>query len=182
MTDANSGAPSGLPGGAGAGHWVLDPAKSSADISHKTMWGLVTVRGSFSELSGEGEVGADGSVTGALKVGASSVNTKNSKRDKHLRSAEFFDADAHPHITFTAKDARLDDSGNLAVSGDLEAAGTSRPLSLTAKVSEASADSATLTASVDVDRTEYGMTWNQLGMVKGPATVSVTARFTRQPA
>ncbi len=180
MTEASSSAPSGLPGGASAGHWVLDPAKSSANFSNKTMWGLVTVRGSFAELTGEGEVGADGSVSGVLRVGASSVNTKNKKRDVHLRSADFFDAGAHPHITFTARDARLDESGNLAVSGDLEAAGTSHPLSLTAKVSEASADSATLTGSADVDRADFGMTWNQLGMVKGPATVSVTARFTRR--
>jgi polyisoprenoid-binding protein YceI len=181
MTEASSSAPSGLPGGAGAGHWVLDPAKSSASFSHKTMWGLVTVRGSFAELTGEGDVGADGSVSGVLHVGASSVNTKNKKRDEHLRSADFFDAGAHPHITFTAKDTRLDESGNLAVTGDLEAAGTSRPLSLTVKVTEASADSATLTGSADVDRADFGMTWNQMGMVKGPATVSVTAHFTRQP-
>ena len=86
-------------------------------------------------------------------------------------------ARARPEPT---QDARLDESGNLAVSADLEAAGTSRPLSLTAKVSEASPDSATLTGSVDADRADFGMTWNQMGMVKGSATVSVTARFTRQ--
>lgn len=183
MTDADSSAPGGLPGGAGAGHWVLDPQKSSVGVSQKHMWGLITVRASFSELAGEGEVKADGSITGTLRVGAASVDTKNSKRDKHLRSADFFHADTHPHITFNAKDARLDDNGSLAVSGDLEAAGTTRPLSLTANVSEASQDSATLTATVSVDRLDYGMTWNSMGMmVKAPATVSVTAHFTRQPA
>jgi polyisoprenoid-binding protein YceI len=183
MTDADSSAPAGLPGGAGAGHWVLDPQKSSVGVSQKHMWGLITVRVSFSELAGEGDVSADGSVTGTLRVGAASADTKNSKRDKHLRSADFFHAGTHPHITFTAKDARLDDKGGLAVSGDLEAAGTSRPLSLTANVSEASQDSATLTATVNVDRLDYGMTWNRMGMmVKAPATVSVTAHFTRQLA
>lgn len=182
MTDAASGTPSGLPGGAGAGHWVLDPAKSSAEISQKHFWGLVTVRGSFLELTGEGDVGADGSVTGTIRIGAASVSTKNARRDKHLRSADFFDADAHPYITFTARDAKLDDAGNLLVSGDLEAGGTSRPLSLTAQVSQASADSATLTASADVDKLDHGMTWSPMGMVKGPATATVTARFTRQPA
>jgi polyisoprenoid-binding protein YceI len=183
MTDADSSAPAGLPGGAGTGHWVLDPQKSSVGVSQKHMWGLITVRVSFSDLAGEGDVSADGSVTGTLRVGAASVDTKNSRRDKHLRSADFFHADAHPHITFTAKDARLDGKGALAVSGDLEAAGTSRPLSLTANVSEASQDSATLTATVNVDRLDYGMTWNRMGMmVNAPATVSVTAHFTRQPA
>jgi polyisoprenoid-binding protein YceI len=182
MTDAVNGATSGLPGGAGAGHWVLDPQKSSVGISHKTMWGLMNVRGTFSELSGEGDVGADGSVIGALEVGTASVDTKNSKRDTHLRSADFFDADAHPRIMFTARNARVEESGGLAVSGDLEVAGTSRPLSFTAKVSEASANSATLTADIAVDRAEFGMSWNQAGMIKGPATVSIKAHFTRQPA
>jgi polyisoprenoid-binding protein YceI len=177
MTDAVNGATSGLPGG--AGHWVLDPQKSSVGISHKTMWGLMTVRGKFSELKGAGDVGTDGSVTGTLEVGTASVDTKNKKRDIHLRSAEFFNADAHPHITFTAKNARLE-GGGLAVSGDLEVNGTSRPLSFTAKVDEASADSATLAADVVIDRSEYGMSWNQMGMIKGPATVNVAARFTRQ--
>jgi len=183
MTDADSSAPAGLPGGAAAGHWILDPQKSSVAVSQKHMWGLITVRVRFSELAGEGEVGADGSITGEVRVGAASVDTKNAKRDKHLRSADFFHADAHPHIIFTARDAKLDENGGLAVSGDLEAAGTSRPLSLTANVSEATPDSATLTATVNVDRLDYGMTWNSMGMmVKAPATVSVTAHFTRQPA
>jgi polyisoprenoid-binding protein YceI len=181
MTDAANGA-TGLPGGASAGHWVLDPQQSSVGVSHKTMWGLMTVRGSFSDLHGEGDIAADGAVSGTFEVGAGSVDTKNSKRDIHLRSAEFFNADAHPRITFAVKDARVDQAGGLVVSGDLEVAGQSRPLALTAKVSEASADSATLTADVDVDRADSGMTWNQMGMVKGPATVSIKARFTRQSA
>lgn len=182
MTDPISGAPSGLPGGAGAGRWVLDPQKSSVGISHKHFWGLMTIRGTFSDLSGEGEVGADGSVTGKFQVGAASVDTKNKQRDKHLRSADFFHAEAHPHISFTVKDAKVGTAGELAVSGELEAGGTARPLSLTAKVSEASPDSATLTATADVNQADHGMTWNRMGIIKGPATVSVTARFTRQPA
>jgi polyisoprenoid-binding protein YceI len=182
MTEANSGVPAGLPGGAGAGHWVLDPQKSSVGFSHKHFWGLMTVRGSFSELAGEGDVGTDGAISGTLKVGAASVNTKNSQRDRHLRSADFFSADAHPHITFTAREARIDPAGNLAVSGELEAAGVARPLVVAAQVSEASPDSATLTANVDVDQVAHGMTWNRMGVIKGPATISVNARFTRQPS
>ncbi len=181
MTDPGSGAPSGLPGGAGAGHWVLDAGKSSVSISHKHFWGLMTIRGTFSDLAGQGDVAADGSVTGSLQVGAASVDTKNKQRDKHLRSADFFHAEAHPHITFTVQDAKFGAAGELAVGGELEAGGTARPLSLTAKVSEATPDSATLTASADVNQAEHGMTWNRMGIIKGPATVSVTAHFTRQP-
>lgn len=163
------------------GHWVLDPAKSSVRISHKTFWGLSTVRGSFSVLSGEGDVGADGSVTGKLVIGAGSVNTKNGKRDTHLRSADFFKADEHPEIVFTAATAKAGSSAGLTVSGELEAAGISRPLSFAAQVTEKAPDTATLTAEAEVDRAGYGMTWNQLGMLTGLTKVSVVARFTRQP-
>jgi polyisoprenoid-binding protein YceI len=181
MTDTTEG-PEALLRGSGAGHWVLDPQQSSVKIGNKTLWGLSTVRGSFSEVSGEGDVAADGSVTGKLVIGAASVNTRNSKRDTHLRSGDFFKADEHPTIVFTAREAKLDSSGRLAVTGDLEAGGTSRPLSFTATITDATPEAATLSAEAEVDRLSYGMTWNQLGMV-GPRTqVSVVARFTKQGA
>lgn len=179
MTDTTEG-PAALLGGGGVGHWVLDPQQSSVKIGHKAFWGLQTVRGSFSELSGEGDVAAGGSVTGKLVIGAASVNTRNSRRDTHLRSKDFFKADEHPTMVFTAREAKLDSAGDLAVTGELEAAGVSRPLSFTATITQASAEAATLTAEAEVDRAGYGMTWNQLGSLTGLTKVSVVARFTKQ--
>jgi polyisoprenoid-binding protein YceI len=183
MTDMADEAPAALlSGGKAAGHWVLDPAGSSVRISHKVFWGLLPVRGSFSELSGEGDVTQDGSVSGRIEIGAASIDTKNKQRDTHLRSADFFKADEHPSIVFTASEAKLEPSSDLTVSGELEAGGVSRPLPVTAKVTQVSPDSATLSAEADVDRASYGMTWNMLGIIRGVAHVSVVARFTKQPA
>lgn len=163
---------------AGASTWVLDPARSSVSLRHKTMWGLVTVRGTFSEVSGVGEILPDGSAQGRLEIGAASLETKNAKRDKHLKSADFFSADAHPRIVAQLRHAtRAGDT--VAIDGDLTVAGKTHPLSFTATVAEATPDAVTLRAEVQVDRASYGMTWNQLGMVKGPATVSVVASFAR---
>jgi polyisoprenoid-binding protein YceI len=180
MTETPSDSPTGLLSDA-VGHWVLDQDKSSVRISHKTFWGLASVRGSFHQLSGAGDVGADGSVTGRIVIGAASVNTKNAKRDTHLRSADFFKADEHPEIVFTASTAKPGSASGLAVTGELEAAGISRPLSFTAQVTERTPDTATLTAETEVDRAGYDMTWNQLGMLTGPTKVSVVAQFSRQP-
>jgi polyisoprenoid-binding protein YceI len=163
-----------------AGHWVLDPKQSSAQISHKTFWGLSTVRGSFSELSGEGDVAPDGSISGKLVIGAASVDTRNAKRDTHLRSADFFKADEHPTLVFTTREASFDSAGHLAVTGEFEAGGVSRPLSFTATITDATPEAATLTAEADVDRIAHGMTWNQLGMVASHTKVNVVARFTKQ--
>ena len=62
------------------------------------MWGLVTVRGAFGELAGSAEILAGGAARGRLEIGAASLNTKNAKRDKHLASADFFNAADHPSI------------------------------------------------------------------------------------
>jgi polyisoprenoid-binding protein YceI len=174
----------------GPSQWTLDAARSSVTLRHKTMWGLVTVRGAFGDLAGSAEVGADGSARGRLEIGAASLDTGNAKRDKHLRSADFFNADAHPHIVVDLQRADLPGEAGRAghtgqagdtvtVTGQLTVAGVTRPLSFTATLAEVSESAVTLRAEAVVDRAEFGLTWNQLGMLRGPATVSVLARFTR---
>jgi polyisoprenoid-binding protein YceI len=162
-----------------AGRWVLDPAHSSVRFHSKTFWGLVTVKGTFGAVTGEGEVGSDGAVHGTLSVDAASVDTKNAKRDKHLRSADFFSADQHAAIVFTANSVTPSpvSPDSVQVTGDLTVAGTSRPLAFPARITSATADEATLEAEVTVDRADFGITWNQLGMLKGASTVLITARY-----
>jgi len=55
-----------------------------------------------------------------------------------------------------------------------------RPLTFTARTSDTSADAVTLTADVIIDRADFGMTWDKLGVAKGAATITVVAHFTRQ--
>ena len=76
-----------LDDGTVAGRWVLDPAGSRAEFHVKHFWGAVTVHGSFSQITGGGSVGSDGTVTGRLSIEAASLGTGNKKRDEHLRSA-----------------------------------------------------------------------------------------------
>lgn len=166
--------------GGSAGRWLLDSAKSSVTMHQKTLWGLVTVRGAFSEIAGEGVVGPVGSVRGTLTIGAASLDTKLTKRDEHLRSSDFFDAANHPEITYTATAAELDRHPTVVVHGTLEISGVSRPLTITATVTDTSTGRLTLETEIEVDRSEFGMTWNKLGMMRGPTTASVVACFTRQ--
>jgi len=184
MTAANSNNPVGqdvAPFG-GPTNWLLDPAATTAAFSSKTMWGLVTVRGRFSQVAGSGEILADGSGRGRLQIGAASLDTKNRKRDEHLRSADFFNATDHPQIIVDIAQATLADSGSAQVTGTLTVAGTTKPLSVTATLSEAGEQAITLAAETDIDRADFGMTWNRAGMVKGKAHVSVVARFVKSPS
>ena len=83
---------------AGPSTWTLDPARSSVALRSKSVWGLVTVRGSFGELAGNAEILPGGAARGRLEIGAASLDTKNAKRDRHLASADFFNAAEHPSI------------------------------------------------------------------------------------
>ncbi|MFD4551325.1 YceI family protein [Streptomyces sp. NPDC058466] len=174
--------PSGSLSDVGAGRWTLDPAGTSVQVQHKTIWGLVNVKGVFTKVSGEGEVLAGGGAHGSVTVDAASLDTKNAKRDKHLRTADFFDVDKHPSLVFTATSVTPAGDGTAQVTGDLTVIGTSRELSFTAQASEVSADAVTLTAEFPVDRAQFGMTWNQAKMLKPLTFVTITARFTRQSA
>ena len=161
------------------GTWQLDAAASTVGIKHKTMWNLVTVKGTFGAVHGQGEVRADGSAVGTLTLDVASLDTKNAKRDTHLKSADFFDAENHPEITFVVRSAELRDGEKVHVIGQLTARGISRPQSFTARLVGADADALTLDAEFSVDRDHFGMGWNQLGMIRGLTTVSATLRFTR---
>jgi polyisoprenoid-binding protein YceI len=163
----------------GPASFKLDPAGSAVSISHKAMWGLARVRGSFSKLSGSAEILADGSARGRFEVDAASINTKNGQRDKHLKSADFFNAAEHPLIVVDLTHAAAQGSDRVATSGTLTVAGRTRPLSLTATITEATEQTITLRAEADIDRADFGMNWNQLGMISGPAHVSVVARYVR---
>ncbi|MCX4909216.1 YceI family protein [Streptomyces sp. NBC_00878] len=161
------------------GLWQLDPARTTVAIKHKTMWGMVTVKGAFGGVTGEGEVQPDGTARGTITLDAASLDTKNAKRDEHLRGSDFFDAERHPSLVFAVRDAVVRQDDTVEISGQLTARGISRPQSVTARVTGASADAVTLTAEFTVDREQFGMTWNQLGMMRDLTTVTATLGFTR---
>ncbi|MEU6257459.1 YceI family protein [Streptomyces sp. NPDC047043] len=164
------------------GVWQLDAAASTVALRHKTMWGLVTVKGTFTAVGGHGEVGADGSATGTITLNAATLDTKNKKRDEHLRSADFFDVENHPEITFAVRSAKAGAGDSVEVSGQLTVRGISRPQSLTARLAGADADALTLDTEFTVDRGEFGLGWNQMGMIRGLTTVAATLRFVRTAA
>ncbi|MFB6782073.1 MULTISPECIES: YceI family protein [unclassified Streptomyces] len=167
---------------AATGSWTLDQDATTVALRHKTMWGLVNVKGAFTGVTGEGEVGADGSAHGSVTLDATSLDTGHAKRDAHLRSADFFDTDRYPTLVFTADSATPDARGNVEVAGRLTVHGTTRPLAFSARTTESTATAITLTAEIDVDRADFGLTWNKGGMIKGPATLALTVRFVHLPA
>jgi polyisoprenoid-binding protein YceI len=161
-----------------AGSWALDAARSEIGLKSKSIWGLVPVKGVFREVTGTGTVSAAGDATGTITVAARSIDTKNKKRDEHLRSADFFDVARTPDITFAAEQVTPSAEG-VTVSGALTVRDRTRPVSFAARVSGDEAQ-VVLDGETEVNRADFGLTWNQLGMTSMNNTITVHAVFTRQ--
>ena len=158
------------------GSWTLDASRSAIGLRGKSMWGLAPVKGTFREVAGSGTVTPDGQVSGTVTVTSASVDTKLSKRDTHLRSADFFDSDAHPHITFRV-DRISPSSRGVTVVGALTVRDRTQPVTFDATISALDANEVRLDAEVRVNRAEFGLTWNQLGMVSMQNAITVHAVF-----
>jgi polyisoprenoid-binding protein YceI len=141
--------------------------------------GLAPVNGVFGEVSGDGAVSADGEVSGTVTVAAASIDTKNTRRDTHLRSADFFDSSNNPDITFTAEAVRPSDQG-VAVTGALTVHGRTRPLSFDAAAAVHGDGEVRLDAEVHINRADFGLTWNLMRMASINNTLTIHATFTRR--
>jgi polyisoprenoid-binding protein YceI len=162
-----------------AGEWILDPARSTVSLKSKSMWGLVPVKGVFRQVTGNGTVSPAHEVSGGITVAAASIDTKNAKRDTHLRSADFFDSDNYPDITFTV--ASVSPSGQgVNVAGTLRVRGTARPLTFDGTATVHGIGEVWLDAEVHINRADFGLTWNRLGAVTMNNTLTIHAVFTKR--
>jgi polyisoprenoid-binding protein YceI len=166
-----------LKAGSLAGNWTVDPARSSVSLHSKSVWGLVKVKGSLGDVGGRGTVSPEGDLTGEITVATAALDTKNAKRDKHLRSEEMLSSEKHPVITFAVASVSLAD-GAVTVAGTLTVRDQSRPLTFPATIA-LEGSTALLDATVQVDRSEFGITWNQLGMASMINDVTIHAVFTK---
>jgi polyisoprenoid-binding protein YceI len=160
-----------------AGTWTLDPARSEVHLHTRHTWKLLPLHGVFSEIGGSGTVTPAGAASGVITVGADSINTKNPQRDKHLRSAAFFDVANHAEFTYTADSVRPADGG-VQVTGRLTVRDQTRPASFGATVT-VTGDEVTLDGEIPVNRADFGLTWNFLGIASMHNKIAVHAVFTR---
>ncbi len=164
-----------------AGVWNLDRDRSTVGFSIKNFWGLLNVKGTFTDLTGDGQITGRGAIFGRLEIQVASLRTGIGKRDEHLRSADFFDADRHPEITVevTAIEPTAVNAATLAATFTIK--GVTAPVPLPVQVTEVGSGAMRVTANAVVDRDQFDIGWNQLGMVAKEATVSADAYFVRAP-
>jgi polyisoprenoid-binding protein YceI len=146
-----------------AGTWSLDPVHSRVDFEVSYLAG--TFKGEFHELGAKLTVDGDqASLEGTAKI--SSVDVKDENLSAHLQSPDFFDAERHPELRFAAQDIRLDGDGKVSVTGGLTIKGVTRPVQVTGTVTAPIADYTGndrigLNLRTSVDRTDFGVDWNQ---------------------
>jgi polyisoprenoid-binding protein YceI len=139
------------------------------------VYGLMTVKGCFDRC--EGTLKVSGRPAVALVIEVDSLDTKNKRRDKHLRSDDFFDVANHPQVRFEADVADLD-GDKLKVRGLLYAAGKHVPLDVDATVT-ALGEEFEVEATALVDQRQLGMTWSPMGIVGDPSKLIVRGRLVR---
>ncbi|MGH2843685.1 MAG: YceI family protein [Solirubrobacteraceae bacterium] len=145
------------------GTYTVDPAHSNVGFEVKHM-GIATVRGAFRQF--EGTIEADDGLTIDGTVEVTSVDTGEGKRDNHLRSVDFFDAENFPQITFRSTGGQADADGQLKLRGDITIRGTTRPIELTGEVAGAGEDPwgnqrVAFDLQGKLDRRDFGLTFNQ---------------------
>jgi polyisoprenoid-binding protein YceI len=146
-----------------AGTWNLDPVHSRVDFEVSYLAG--TFKGEFHEIRAELTVdGERASLEGTAKL--ASVDVRDENLSAHLQSPDFFDAERHPELRFAAQEIRLEGNGKVSVGGELTIKGISKPAAVSGTVTAPIADPygndrIGLNLTTKIDRTEFGVDWNQ---------------------
>lgn len=154
---------------AGAATWEIDSAHSGAHFSVRHMM-VSNVRGDFGKVTGT--VVFDAKNPKAAQVNAtidvSSINTREPKRDEHLRSPDFFDAAKFPTITFKSKRVEQAGEGKYKVVGDLTIRGVTKEVTLDVEGPAPEAKDpwgnvkSGATATTKINRKDFGLAWNKV--------------------
>ena len=147
--------------------WNIDPAHSHAEFKVKHMM-ISNVKGSFSGISGTlTENTTDSSLSqidASIDIGT--INTGDEKRDGHLKSADFFDHEQHPHMTFKSTKVEKKGDEEYAVTGDLTVHGVTKAVIFAVEgPSQPTKDPwgnmrIGLSATTKINRKDFGLTWN----------------------
>jgi len=158
-----------------AGKWSIDPVHSEVGFSVRHMM-VSKVRGRFTEFSGEivtGDRPEDSSVTAEISL--SSINTGQEQRDAHIRSADFFEVETFPTMTYRSTGVRVED-GDFVLDGDLTLKGVTKNVPLRLELNGFGPDAyggtrAGFTATAEINRRDFNVNFSA-PMQNGGAVVA----------
>lgn len=147
------------------GTWEIDPSHSLVGFTARHLM-VAKVRGRFGSFSGTIEIAEQPEDSSAsVTLDAASIDTRDEKRDEHLRSPDFLDVANHPSLTFRSTGFRQTGKTSFELPGELTIRGVTKPVTLQAEYEGLTPDPwgntrAVFTASTEIDREDWGLTWN----------------------
>ena len=175
-----------------AATWQIDPAHSNVSFSVRHMM-VSNVRGEFTKVSGtvEGDEKTPAQAVITATIDATSINTREAKRDDHLKSPDFLDVAKYPTIIFKSKKIEPSGSGQFKVTGDLTLHGVTKEVVLdvsdvTAPIKDPMGKTrAGAQATTKIDRKDFGINWSKVMdggglMVGDEVAISIDVEATTQ--
>jgi polyisoprenoid-binding protein YceI len=162
-----------------SGVWNLDPKRSAITFKIKNMWGLLNVKGRFTEFSGDGQLTGKGAVFGRLDIRAASLSTGIGRRDNHLRSADFFDVERFGEISVVVTAVEPANGNAADLRANFTIKGITAPLPLPVTITELDDGSIRITGQTKIDRAQFDLGWNKFRMIGATARVAGDAVFVR---
>lgn len=155
-------------GVAHASEWTIDPSHTTAQFSVRHLM-VTDVKGTFSKVSGTIDLNEKDPTKSVVDVviDANSIDTRDAKRDEHLKSADFFDAANHPKITFKSTQIKKVGKDKYKVTGDLTMRGVTKPVTLdvvgpTPPIKNPWGMTVRgVNASGKLNRKDFGLNWNK---------------------
>jgi polyisoprenoid-binding protein YceI len=148
------------------GVYELDLSHTSVNLSVRHLM-VSKTKGRFADFVGTVTIGEDPLQSSVeVEIKAASIDTRDDKRDGHLRSADFFDVESHPLITYRSTRVTPDGKGTWLVDGDLTVRGVTRSVPLSVSFEGGVSDPwggsrIGFEAHTELDREAFGLTWNQ---------------------
>lgn len=147
--------------------WNIDPVHSVAEFKVKHMM-ITNVKGQFTGVKGVLTLDENDLLNSHVEasIDAASINTREADRDTHLKSADFFDVEKFPTLTFKSTKLARGTGGDLAVAGDLTIHGVTRNVTFTVEGPSAPGKDPWgntrigLEATTKISRKDFGLTWN----------------------
>ncbi|WP_406816649.1 YceI family protein [Mycobacterium sp. M23085] len=162
-----------------AGVWNLVPDRSAITFKVRNMWGLLNVKGRFTDFTGDGQLTDKGAVFGRVDIRAASIDTGIGRRDKHLRSADFFDVDRFGEISVVVTAVQPTKGKAADLRANFTIKGVTEEVPLPVTICELDDGSIRITGETKLDRGRFDLGWNQLGMMSSTATVAADLIFVR---
>jgi polyisoprenoid-binding protein YceI len=148
--------------------WSVDPVHSNVEFAVRHLM-ITTVKGRFTDVRGTVVLDEQHSEASSadITIGVASIDTREAQRDAHLRSADFFEAETYPTLTFRSKAVRDHSSDGFTLVGDLTIHGVTREVTLDVTPEGRTKDPwggqrTGFTATTRIKRSDFGLTWNQL--------------------